>query len=95
MNTANISVTVKIDPTMTERIQRLADAKHLSPDSIMSTAISQYIEREEQHEAFHLGCIKAWNNFQADGLHVTHAEADAWLSKLEAGEDVEPPACHV
>jgi hypothetical protein len=25
---------------------------------------------------------------------VTGDEADAWLSRLEAGEDVEPPAPH-
>ncbi len=95
MNTTVSTIAVKIDPMMTERIQRLADARHLSADSLMTTAISQYIEREEKREAFHLDGIKAWNDYQANGLHVTHAEADAWLAKLEAGEDVEPPECHV
>jgi predicted transcriptional regulator len=36
----------------------------------------------------------AWAAYQADGLHVTADEADTWLKKLEAGEDVEPPECH-
>lgn len=89
------TITVKIDSMLTERIQRLADARHLSADSIIRTAISQYIEREEKHDAFHLDGTKAWNDYQANGLHVTHAEADAWLAKLEAGEDLEPPECHV
>ncbi|NBS17511.1 MAG: transcriptional regulator, partial [Gammaproteobacteria bacterium] len=39
--------------------------------------------------------IKAWNEYQATGLHLTMEEADAWLSKLESGIDEEPPGCHV
>ena len=27
-------------------------------------------------------------------VHVTAEEADAWLAKLEAGEDADPPSCH-
>jgi predicted transcriptional regulator len=38
--------------------------------------------------------LQAWNEYQAKGLHVTAQEADAWLAKLEAGQDVEPPECH-
>jgi predicted transcriptional regulator len=30
-----------------------------------------------------------------NGLHVTSEEADDWLAKLEAGQDAEPPECHV
>lgn len=35
------------------------------------------------------------NEYQVTGLHVTVEEADAWLAKLEAGQDIEPPECHV
>lgn len=38
--------------------------------------------------------LDAWAEFQATGLHVTAAEADAWLARLEAGEDAEPPVPH-
>ena len=38
--------------------------------------------------------IRAWKEYQATGLHATREEADAWLARLEAGEDVEPPECH-
>jgi hypothetical protein len=31
---------------------------------------------------------------EATGLHVTAGEADAWLARLEDGEDVETPECH-
>ena len=42
-----------------------------------------------RHEA-----IKAWEEYQATGLHLTFEEADKWLAELECGNDVEPPACH-
>ena len=32
--------------------------------------------------------------YATDGLHLTAEEADAWLARLEAGEDVPPPPCH-
>ncbi len=48
----------------------------------------------QKREAFQQDTINAWNEYQATGLHITMEEADAWLAKLEAGQDVEPPECH-
>ena len=86
--------TIKIDQTTKERIKRLAAARHRSPHWMILEAIRQYVDREEKREAFRQDGIKAWNEFQATGLHLTVEEADAWLAKLEAGEDVKPPECH-
>jgi predicted transcriptional regulator len=36
---------------------------------------------------------EAWEAYQASGRYVTAEKADAWLARLEAGEDVEPPEC--
>ncbi|PWB55185.1 MAG: CopG family transcriptional regulator [Nitrosomonadales bacterium] len=88
-------VAIKIDPETKERIKRLADARQRTPHWLMREAIRQYVEREEKREAFHQDAIKAWNECQATGLHVTMEEADAWLARLEAGQDAEPPECHV
>jgi predicted transcriptional regulator len=48
-----------------------------------------------KHEQFQQDAMTALQEYQATGLHVTLEEADAWLAKLEAGIDEEPPACHV
>ncbi|WJI17322.1 CopG family ribbon-helix-helix protein [Pseudoxanthomonas winnipegensis] len=85
---------LKLDQAMKERIQHLADTRRRSPHWIMREAIAQYVEREEQREAFRQDTLRAWEEFQRTGLHLTGAEADAWLARLEAGEDAEPPACH-
>lgn len=93
--TALRSTTLKVDQGIKERVKRLADARHRTPHRIMLDAISEYVEREEKREAFRQEGIRAWEEYQATGLHVTHDGADAWLAKLEQGQDVEPPACHV
>ena len=95
MTTAAVSpVAIKIDSDIKERVKRLAEARHRTPHWLMREAIRQYVEREEKRESFRQDAINAWNEYQTTGLHVTHAEADAWLAKLEAGQDAEPPECH-
>ena len=91
---ASRPVAIKVDADIKERVQRLAAARNRTPHWLMREAISQYVEREEKREAFRRDAINAWNDYQATGLHVTLDEADAWLAKLEAGKDVEPPECH-
>jgi len=88
-------VAIKIDQDIKDRVKRLADARHRTPHWLMREAISQYVEREEKREAFRQAGIKAWTEYQATGLHVTAEEADTWLAKIEAGQEVEPPECHV
>ena len=86
--------TIKIDQATKERVERIAEARHRSPHWLILEAIQQYIDREEKREDYRQGGIKAWEEYQTTGLHVTHEEADGWLARLEAGEDVEPPQCH-
>lgn len=88
------SASFNIDSELSERIQRLAGQRRRSPDRIMLDAIEQYVEREEKRESFKQQALHAWEEYQRTGLHLTLEEADAWLARLEAGEDAEPPSCH-
>lgn len=92
--TAIRPVAIKIEPEIKARVKRLADARHRTPHWLMREAIRQYVEREEKREALRQNGIDAWNAYQTTGLHVTAEEADAWLAKLEEGQDIEPPECH-
>lgn len=95
MNTNPLQpTTIKIDQATKERMKRLADARHRSPHWLILEAIRQYIDREEKREEFRQSGIGAWVGYQTTGLHVTLEEADAWLARLEAGHDDEPPQCH-
>lgn len=87
-------IAIKLDQDSRDRIKRLADARRRTSHWIMREAIQQYIDREEKREAFRQDGIRAWEQYQATGQHVTKEEADAWLAKLEVGQEVEPPECH-
>jgi predicted transcriptional regulator len=88
-------VVVKLDQNILHRLKRLADARNSTLHGVMCEAIRQYIVREEKREIFGQDGIRAWNEYQANGLHATLEEADIWLAKLEDGQDVAPPECHV
>jgi len=88
------TTSIKLDTEIKDRVQALASARRRTPHWIMRDAIEQYVAREEKREQLRQDALIAWADYQATGLHVTAAEADAWLAKLEAGEDAEAPACH-
>lgn len=88
-------VAVKLDADVHSRVKALAKARDRTPHWMMREAIAQYVEREEKREAFRQDGLRAWDTYQETGLHVSHAEADAWLSQLADGDDQEPPVCHV
>jgi predicted transcriptional regulator len=87
-------IAVKLDQDTRDRLKRLADAKDRSTHWMLREAVTQFVEREEKREAFRQAGLQAWEDYQATGKRVTHDEADVWLAKLEAGEEVEPPECH-
>ncbi|KVD76693.1 CopG family ribbon-helix-helix protein [Burkholderia ubonensis] len=89
-----MATSIKLDASLQDRVRHLAEQRRRTPHWIMREAIAQYVAREEQRESFKQEAMAAWRDFQATGLHVTHAEMDTYLAKLEAGGDVEPPACH-
>jgi len=88
------TTSLKLDDEMKGRVRRLAVARRRSAHWIMREAIAQYVEREEKREQFRQSATEAWNDYQATGLHVTADEADAWLARLEDGEEIEAPECH-
>ncbi|HPU80689.1 ribbon-helix-helix protein, CopG family [Accumulibacter sp.] len=87
-------VAIKIDTDIKERVKRLAEARQRTPHWMMREAIRQYVEREEKREAFRQQAMTAWEEFCHTGQHATMEEADDWLGRLEAGQDVDPPECH-
>ena len=92
---AGSTTSVKLDADTKDRVQKLASAKQRSTHWLMREAIEQYVAREERREQLRLEALAAWENYRTTGLHVTAEDADSWLAKLEAGDDAEPPECHV
>lgn len=91
---ASTPVAVRLADPLKARMRTLADQRRRPMHWLMREAIEQYVTREEQRETFRQDALDAWNHYQTTGLHVTGAEADAWLAELEAGNDIEPPPAH-
>jgi predicted transcriptional regulator len=89
--TGRATTSLKLDAETKERLQRLAGSRRRSAHWLMREAIEQYIDREEARERLRGDALTAWADYQATGLHVSAEEADRWLERLEAGEDIEPP----
>ena len=88
-------VAVKLNRDMLDRMKRLAAAKGRSTHWMLRQAVSQFVEREEARGAFRAAGLDAWQQYQVTGLHVTHEDADAWLARLQAGEEAAIPRGHV
>jgi predicted transcriptional regulator len=88
-----MATSIKLDDELKGRVQHLAEARRRSAHWIMREAITEYVAREEKRETFRRDAQRAWEEYQHTGQHVTFEEADAWLAKLEAGEDADPPKC--
>lgn len=87
-------IAIKIDDETRDRVKRLAEARHRSSHWVMLEAIRQYVEREEKREAFRQNGIRAWNEYQATGLHVTGDEVIAWLNTWGEENEQAAPVCH-
>lgn len=57
--------------------------------------IRKNVGQAGKRETFRQATIKAWEEYESTGMHVTAEEADVWLEALENGNDVEPPECHL
>ncbi|KAA6460250.1 ribbon-helix-helix protein, CopG family [Acidobacteria bacterium AB60] len=88
------TTSIKLEQELKNRVQRLAQSRRRSTHWIMREAVEQYVAREEQREQVRNDAIAAWNHYSTTGLHITGDEANAWLEKLENGQNVEPPECH-
>jgi len=86
---------IKLPVALRDRLQQLAQVRKRTPHALMIQALETYVAREEQREALRQEALAAHEAFLLTGLHVTAQEADAWLAELEAGNDLEPPKCHL
>ncbi|MDT3380203.1 CopG family ribbon-helix-helix protein [Labrys neptuniae] len=94
MPPASATTSIKLDSKVKDRLQRLADARHRKPHWLMKEAIHQYVEREEKRQAFYDDARKAWDEYQATGLHVTGEEVAAWLETWGTDDEKASPVCH-
>jgi predicted transcriptional regulator len=82
---------LKLDPALKDRIQKLAESRRRSINWLMGEALRDFVNREEARDEFDRITRERLAEYQADGKSVSAEKADAWLARLEAGEDTDPP----
>lgn len=85
---------IKLDDDLKGRIQHLAEARRRSAHWLMREAVEQYVEREEKRESFRQDTLRAWEDYQATGLHATADEVEKWLASWGKDNEVPAPTCH-
>ncbi|GEM_PF-198815 len=91
---ASTVTSIKLDTDLKSRVAALAEARQRKPHWIMIEAIREYVEREEKRQSCWNEAMASWQAFQQTGLHATRDEMESCFDQLEAGNNVEPPACH-
>ncbi|MDW7748253.1 CopG family ribbon-helix-helix protein [Halomonas sp.] len=84
---------ITLNDDLQRRVQRLAEARLRPVDWVMHEAIEQYVEREEKREALNQDTLKAWEDYQATGLHATADEVEKWLTSWGSADEVPAPVC--
>jgi predicted transcriptional regulator len=87
-------VSLKLDPAIKAKINRLAVSRNRTAHWLMREAIAQFVEREEKREAFRQETLAAFQEFQETGLHITGDEAFAWLDSWGSDNELAAPECH-
>ncbi|MGH8117128.1 MAG: CopG family ribbon-helix-helix protein [Rhodanobacteraceae bacterium] len=72
----------------------MAEIRQRSSHWIMREAIAEYVDREEKREALNRDTLKAWEEFQATGMHATADEIDQWLETWGTEHELAAPTCH-
>jgi predicted transcriptional regulator len=85
---------IKLDEDLRDRVQHLAEARRRSSHWIMREAITQYVEREERRETLRRDTLRAWEEFEATGLHASAEEVEKWLSSWGTDQELPAPDCH-
>ena len=89
-----MTISIKLDNELENRIQRLADTRHRSLHWIIREAIREYVEREEAIERFKQEALLSWDTYEVTGQHLTGQEIRNWLNTWGTDKETEVPPCH-
>ena len=88
------AIAVSLDQETHDKVERLADARQLTPHRVVKEAIEQYLDREEKQEAFRQDTLEAWQEYEQTRMHTDADEVTTWLKTWGDDAEVEPPTCH-
>jgi len=82
---------LELDADLTQRLENLAKSRQSTPTALIEKAVRDLITREESRAEFDRITLERLADYEATGKCVSAERADAWLDRLEAGDDIDPP----
>jgi predicted transcriptional regulator len=89
-----MATSLKIDETLKQRVQSVADSRRRSAHSVMLEAIRQYVDAAEARSSFESEADASWVAYQETGLHLTGAEVSDWMAGWGTDAETGAPECH-
>jgi predicted transcriptional regulator len=89
-----LATSIKIDPNLKTRLDRLATARQRTPHWLMREAIAEFVDREEARESFRQDAQAAWASYQETGRHLTGGEVQNWIATWGTEDESPAPECH-
>ena len=90
-----VSTSIKLDPDMKDRVQRVAESMRRTPHWVMKEAVEKYITDAERREAWERDSLEALKELDETGLHVTGEEVMVWLESWGTDDEKPAPECHL
>ena len=90
-----VSTSIKLDPNMKDRVQRVADSMRRTPHWVMKEAVEKYVTDAERREAWERDSLEALRELDETGLHVTGEEVMVWLESWGTDDEKPAPECHL
>lgn len=87
-----IPTSIKLEPTLKERVKKLAEATQRKPHALMKEAIILYLKREEKIEQLRQEIVARWDAV-THGKTINHMNISAWLDTWGTDKETERPSC--
>ena len=94
MSVSTAPMSLRIEASARERLQKLALLHKRSAHALATEAIYEMINKKEREDAFNQSCIDSYTHFKETGLHATHDEVAAWMDSWGTEKELPTPACH-
>ena len=95
MSTTTVPMSIKIDPSLRERLSHLAASRKRTPHALAREAIEQYVLIAESRDRANQEAVAAYEHYQETGLHVTGEEVTKWMQSWGTEDEQPAPQCHV
>lgn len=83
-----------LDDALKARLADLASRTQRTEDQLLDEAVRDYLERQDGRAGFLAEAEQSWQDYQADGQHLTGGEVRAWLCSWGSPDEKAPPECH-